>query len=83
MDYCLCREEVINQINNLSYGVTDFRKRLYWDSFVRVQIMLPSVEEQKKIAETLVQLDKLIELQSAKVEKLKNLKAACLEKMFV
>ena len=83
MDYCLRREEVINQINNLSYGVTDFRKRLYWDSFVRVQIMLPSVEEQKKIAETLVQLDKLIELQSAKVEKLKNLKAACLEKMFV
>jgi type I restriction enzyme S subunit len=83
MDYCLRREEVINQINNLSYGVTDFRKRLYWDSFVRVQIMLPSVEEQKKITATLVQLDGLIELQSAKVEKLKNLKAACLEKMFV
>ena len=83
MDYCLRREEVINQINNLSYGVTDFRKRLYWDSFVRVQIMLPSVEEQKKITATLVQLDELIELQSAKVERLKNLKAACLEKMFV
>ena len=83
MDYCLCREEVINQINNLSYGVTNFRKRLYWDSFVRVQIMLPSVEEQKKITATLVQLDELIELQSAKVERLKNLKAACLEKMFV
>ena len=83
MDYCLCREEVINQINNLSYGVTNFRKRLYWDSFVRVQIMLPSVEEQKKITATLVQLDELIELQSAKVERLKNLKAACMEKMFV
>lgn len=83
MDYCLRRDEVINQINNLSYGVTDFRKRLYWDSFVRVEIMLPSVEEQRKITTILVQLDKLIELQSAKVEKLKNLKAACLEKMFV
>lgn len=83
MDYCLRRDEVINQINNLSYGVTDFRKRLYWDSFVRVEIMLPSVEEQRKMTTILVQLDKLIELQSAKVEKLKNLKAACLEKMFV
>ena len=36
MDYCLRRKPVITQINNLSYGVTDFRKRLYWDSFVKV-----------------------------------------------
>ena len=32
MNYLLRRKNVINQINNLSYGVTDFRKRLYWNS---------------------------------------------------
>lgn len=62
MDYCLRRPAVINQIDNLSYGVTDFRKRLYWDSFIKVSIALPSVEEQKKITEVLKNIDCLITL---------------------
>lgn len=60
MDYCLRRKSSINQINNLSYGVTDFRKRLYWNSFVMVNVTLPSVQEQKKITEVLQNLDRLI-----------------------
>lgn len=66
MDFLLKRADIINQINNLSYGVTDFRKRLYWDSFVRVKCMLPSVDEQKKIANTFIKLDRAIALHQRK-----------------
>ena len=66
MSYLLRRKEAINQINNLSYGVTDFRKRLYWDSFVRVSCLLPSVEEQRYITEVLEKIDTLITLHQCK-----------------
>ena len=66
MSYLLRRKEAINQINNLSYGVTDFRKRLYWDSFVRVSCLLPSVEEQRYITEVLEKIDTLITLHQRK-----------------
>lgn len=62
MNYLLRRKDAINQINNLSYGVTDFRKRLYWNSFVRVTCQLPCVAEQKRITETFENLDHLITL---------------------
>lgn len=62
MNYLLRRTDTINQINNLSYGVTDFRKRLYWDSFLRVNCQLPSVEEQKCITDVFEILDHLITL---------------------
>ena len=66
MDYCLRRKCIINQINNLSYGVTDFRKRLYWEPFTRVTIMMPSVDEQRKITDVLSRLDHLITLHQKK-----------------
>lgn len=82
MDYLLRRKEVIDQINNLSYGVTDFRKRLYWDSFVKVKCFFPSVEEQKKIVHVLEELDKNISHQEKEVVGLKKLKQYLLQKMF-
>ena len=66
MNYLLRRRDVINQINNLSYGVTDFRKRLYWDSFIRVTCQFPSVAEQKKITEFFDGLDHIITLHHRK-----------------
>ena len=83
MDYCLRRKCIINQINNLSYGVTDFRKRLYWEPFTRVTIMMPSVDEQRKITDVLSRLDHLITLHQSKLEKLKMIKKSMLETMFV
>lgn len=82
MDYVLRRKEAIDQINNLSYGVTDFRKRLYWDSFVKVKCHLPSVEEQKCIADTLESLDRYILLNQRQCDDLKELKKYMLQKMF-
>ncbi len=49
----------------------------------KAEIMLPSLVEQKQIASFFANLDKQIALQSQRLEKLKQIKAACLDKMFV
>lgn len=81
MDYCLRRDDVIAQIDDLSYGVTDFRKRLYWSSFVQVDICIPSVAEQKQITELFKRLDRSIELYQKKIYKLKDIKKSMLSRM--
>lgn len=83
MDYCLRRDETIAEINNLSYGVTDFRKRLYWDSFVNVTCQLPSVKEQEKVYGYFKSLESYIALHQKKANELKKMKKALLQQMFV
>ena len=82
MDYYMKTPRMVGMINRQSYGVTDFRKRLYWDSFAPIPCVLPPVREQRKIAEILATQDKAIELQGRKIEELKRFKKGCLEKMF-
>ena len=82
MDYYMKSARMVGIINRQSYGVTDFRKRLYWDSFAPIPCVLPPVREQKRIAEILSTQDKAIELQGRKIEELKRFKKGCLEKMF-
>lgn len=82
MDYYMKAPRMVGMINRQSYGVTDFRKRLYWDSFAPIPCVLPPVREQRKIAEILSTQDKAIELQARKIEELKRFKKGCLEKMF-
>ena len=62
MDYFTRIPRMINQIYRQSYGVTDFRKRLYWASFIIIDCILPPIEEQQKIAAILTTQDKVIEL---------------------
>lgn len=62
MDYYSRTPQMINQIDRQSYGVTDFRKRLYWDSFAPISCTLPPIAEQRKIAAILTTQDKVIEL---------------------
>ena len=83
MNYLLRRKVIIGQINNLSYGVTDFRKRLYWNSFSKVMCQVPSTEEQKNIGEFFSKLDHLITLHQHKCEELQKLKKFMLQNMFV
>jgi len=83
MEFYLRRDSIISQMDNLSYGVTDFRKRLYWDSFIRISCSIPSIPEQTKIASYFQHLDSLFSLQKRELDKLKNMKKACLQKMFV
>ena len=67
MDYYSRTPQMINQIDRQSYGVTDFRKRLYWDSFIPIGCMLPPVAEQQKIAAILTTQDKVIELKEKRL----------------
>ena len=82
MNHYFQRETVISQINNLFYGVTDFRKRLYWSSFVIADTVLPSTNEQKNISDFLDKLSETITLHQRKLDLLKRLKQAYLQKMF-
>lgn len=58
-------------------------KRLYNENMLNTVISMPSVAEQKKIGTFFKELDNLITLHQRELEKLKNIKKACLEKMFV
>ena len=46
-------------------------------------VVVPKIEEQRKISNLFANLDSLITLHQRKYEKLQNLKKACLQKMFV
>ena len=52
------------------------------DTGKKTPIQIPSKEEQRKIGEYLTNIDHLITLHQRKIDKLKNLKKAMLEKMF-
>ena len=67
MDYYSRTPQMINQIDRQSYGVTDFRKRLYWDSFAPISCTLPPIAEQQKIAAILTTQDKVIELKEKRL----------------
>ena len=82
MDFYLRRDEAIGQMNNLSYGVTDFRKRLYWDSFVKVLCHIPTVAEQEKITVFFTHLDDTIALHQRKLTLFNQLKETYLKQMF-
>ncbi|MBL0300576.1 MAG: restriction endonuclease subunit S [Cytophagaceae bacterium] len=58
-------------------------KRLYNKNILETKIFLPSNEEQERLGNHFQNLDKLISLNQKQLEKLKNIKKACLEKMFV
>ena len=50
---------------------------------LETEFLLPSVEEQRAIASYFTTLDRQITLQTQRLEKLKHIKAACLDEMFV
>ena len=82
MDYYMKTSRMIETIHRQSYGVTDFRLRLYWDSFAPIRCTLPPIEEQRRIAEILATQDRVIELYDRKIEQLQRFKKGALSKMF-
>ena len=58
-------------------------KDLVVNDFLKESILVPSIDEQKAIASFFRSLDRKISLETARLEKLKQIKAACLDKMFV
>ena len=58
------------------------RLYFYYDKLCECQMLMPSVPEQKKIAEALDNLDNLITLHQRKLEHVKKMKKSMLQKMF-
>lgn len=54
-----------------------------WSKVKELKYLIPKLQEQKKIGLYFQKLDKTITLHQTELEKLNNLKKACLEKMFV
>lgn len=59
------------------------RLYFFYDKMCKCSLKRPSLAEQQAIASYFTSLDHQISLQAQRLEKLKQIKAACLEKMFV
>ncbi len=66
----------------MSYGALDFRKRLYWDSFIAAEVNIPVIEEQQKIAHFLSSVDEVIAVSEQEVDNLETQKKAVMKKIF-
>lgn len=75
---------LINKFRLHSQGLTTDTWNLKYPAFSVISVLYPtSIEEQQQIAAYFTALDKQIALQTQRLEKLKQIKAACLDKMFV
>lgn len=80
--YVLASKHFIKSLEMITYGIRDGRT-ISFDEFKEMVFLVPKVEEQQQIASYFTSLDKQIALQTQRLEKLKQIKAACLDKMFV
>lgn len=72
----------IKSLETITYGIRDGRS-ISFSEFSEMSFLFPSKQEQQKISTYFRSLNKQISLQEQKLEKLKQIKAACLDKMFV
>ena len=79
----LVRKDFINSMVKWRQGVIYGQWRIHESDFLKIEIPVPSVEEQKQIGTFLDYLDILITLHQRELEKLQNIKKSMLEKMFV
>ncbi|MEG3157187.1 restriction endonuclease subunit S [Lysobacter zhanggongensis] len=63
-------------------GDGSVRVRIYYKDLARLQVTLPSLAEQKKIADCLTSLDEVIAVQGCKVEALKAHKRGLMQQLF-
>ena len=76
--------EIIHTFQINSQGITSDNWNLKYPALSEIQIYVSTkIKEQHKIALFFNNLDNLITLHQRKLEKLQNIKKACLEKMFV
>ncbi len=79
--YVLRSQEFRKSISFLAQGISRFNisKR----KTMEIELLLPCKKEQEKVGAYFHSVDRLIAKHATQLEKLKNIKSACLEKMFV
>lgn len=80
--YIFMSKEFIKRLELITYGIRDGRS-ISFEEFSEMYFTVPSYEEQMKIADYFTNLDSQITLQTQQLEKLKQIKSACLDNMFV
>ena len=78
----LVRKDFINSMVKWRQGVIYGQWRIHESDFLKIEIPVPSVEEQRQIGTFLDYLDHLITLHQRKYSMLMNIKKSMLEKMF-
>ena len=91
MQYILPKEDINISFLAYLFETIDFSMyingssipHIYFKDYCEQDEYIPSIAEQRAIASFFTSLDRQISLQSQRLEKLKQIKAACLDKMFV
>lgn len=82
---CIVRHpRFIKEISRSMEGTVKKLRTLKPKAFLEMSAYIaPTIEEQQQIGEYFQQMDRLIEIKKEELEKIKHIKSACLEKMFV
>lgn len=82
---CIVRHpRFIKEISRSMEGTVKKLRTLKPKAFLEKRVYIaPSLEEQQQIGEYFRQMDRLIEIEREELEKIKHIKSACMEKMFV
>lgn len=81
--YLFKRTELIWLFRTHSQGLTSDTWNLKYPALSQISVTIPAIQEQDKISDLLVNFDKNIEFQNKKIDILKNIKTALLQKLFV
>ena len=82
---CIVRHpRFIKEISRSMEGTVKKLRTLKPKAFLEMSAYIaPTIEEQQQIGEYFRQMDRLIDIEKEELEKIKHIKSACLEKMFV
>ena len=75
--------EVLYKIIKFRQGVTYGQYRIYAEDFLNVEIYLPDISEQEKLAKTIISMNSLIQSEEKLLADLTDLKTSLLQKMFI
>jgi type I restriction enzyme S subunit len=79
--YLFAMQRTLHHFWSYSYGITDDRLRLYFKDFGSIPVDLPSLGEQKKIAEILSTWDRAIAVQERLIANARAQKKALVQRM--
>ena len=83
LGYLIQRKKFIFNMVRYRQGVTYGQWKIHESDFLNIQVLIPeSIYEQQKIGDFFTKLDKLLDLQQQKIDKLELLKKTLLQKLF-